>query len=49
VVGKEDVQIVMEEKPGSDTEKNDQGKYTEDVVAFHGLGISPGKVPQFPP
>jgi hypothetical protein len=33
----------MEEKPGSDAEEGDQGKCTEDVVAFHGLGVSPGK------
>ena len=42
-VREKDVQIVMEEKPGSDAEEDDQGKCTEDEVAFHSLGVSPGK------
>jgi hypothetical protein len=37
------VHVVMEEKPGPDAEKSDQGKCAEDVVAFHALGVSPGK------
>jgi hypothetical protein len=35
--------VVMKKKPGPDAEKSDEGKRAEDVVAFHGLGVSPGK------
>jgi hypothetical protein len=35
--------VVMKKKPGPDAEKSDEGKCAEDIVAFHGLGDSPGK------